>query len=78
MVVVEVGSVVVGVRDQLVMMGVGVLANDPRIMHMIVVTVVVTVRVLVIDRFVHVLVGVSLGEVQVHADPEAGGRGGRR
>lgn len=59
----QVGRVIVRVLDVLVTMPMRVLAGDRRIVSVRVVPVVVAVRMLVVDRFVDVRVGVALGRM---------------
>ncbi len=73
--VMEVGRVLVIVLDPVVHMHVGVRADQRRIVAVRVVTVVVEMRVLVLDRLVHVAVAVALGDVQVDTETEQAGRG---
>ncbi len=63
MLVVQIGHVLVIVLQRVMMMGVGVLAEERRIVDVLVMSVVVAVGVLVIDRFVAVNVAVALGQV---------------
>lgn len=60
---VQIGHVLVIVLQRVMMMGVGVLAEERRIVDVLVMSVVVAVGVLVIDRFVAVNVAVALGQV---------------
>src|SRR5580658_2804554 len=79
--VVEVGAVRVLVPLRLVGVPMTLLAAGGRIMGMVMVTVIVPVRVLVLDRFVHVPVSMVLGDVKVDTHREeqerADGRKGR-
>src|SRR6202000_26042 len=68
--VVRVGCVRVAVLERRVSMRVAVLAADGWIVAVIVVPVVVAMRVLVLERFVRVQVGVTLSEVQIQRDEE--------
>ena len=68
--VVNVGSVRVFVTASIVVVGVAVLADDRRVMDVIVMTVVVPMRVFVIQRLVRVPVAMGFGQMQVHAEGE--------
>lgn len=75
----NVRAVRVIVLDPVMSMGVGVFADEGGIVDMVVVSVVVPVGVLVLERLVGMPVSVALGEVQVDAKPEQRRRhGGER
>ena len=67
---VNVGAVRVLVDARFVAVRVAVFAAHWRIMMMIVMSVVVAVRVLVVQRLVRVAVPVTLRQMEVHADAE--------
>lgn len=71
----NVGRVLVFVLDVLVAMRMRVLSDERRIVRMGVVPVVMSMRVLVLDRGVDVAMTVPLAHVQVHAEPEQPGGG---
>ena len=66
----QIGAVRVLVLDGLVTMHVSVLAAHGRIVRMRVVTVVVAMRVFVLERFVTVQMAMLFGGVKVHGEPE--------
>lgn len=66
----EIGTMRMLVWGSLMLMNVVVLPDDEGRVDMKVMTVIMTMRVLVLDRFMGVAVSVSLGEVKVDADPE--------
>ena len=72
--VVNVGRMIVVVLERLVYVPVGMLAECRRVVAVGVMTVVVTVRVLVLDGQMPVGVAVALGQVKVDADREEEGR----
>ena len=69
----HVGGMLVRVRNALMRVTVRVLANERRFVLVIVMTIVVTVRVLVLDGLVHVRVPMLLGRMQVDTNTEADG-----
>ena len=76
--VMDVLAVLVVVAERIVMVGVGVRADRHRVVKMRVVSVVVHVRVVVVERRVRVRVLVTLGHVKPHADGHQGGRQSRQ
>ena len=66
----NVGRVIVLVGDAVVAVAMGVLAGNRRIVHVEMVTVIVPVQVVVVDRRVDVAVRVSFGDMQPDPEPE--------
>ena len=64
MLVVQIGSVLVVVLQGLVVMRMRVLSDEGRIVHVDVMTVIVAMRVIVIDGFVPVSMPMTFGQVQ--------------
>ena len=73
MVVVHVGRVLVRVRDLSVHVTVRVLTDEWRVVFVVVMTIVMTVRVLVLGGLVHVRMPVLLGRMQIDTNTEADG-----
>ena len=66
----QIRAVLVLVLDRPVTVHVAVLGRHGRVMHMVVVAVIVSMRVLVLDRLVPMAMGVRLGDVQVDSHAE--------
>ncbi len=68
--VVHAGGVLVVVLDPVVMVRMRVLADDGRVVDVVVVAIIVAVRVLVVGRRMHVAVRVTFGRVQINTRAE--------